>query len=183
MKKIILLSILFSCMQIFAQVKIAKITKSEKLIAKDDYGRVKEGLIKVKFTLSTGQSLIYEQEVQQNSYDVGNTTWQYLGVNYSKNAFVVSEYCDHYASGNKNYTFHFFEFRYDSYSKKYKIEKILSGPGMPYLDRFEVQEGWEFGGLEYDHVSMNKDGLEWMVTTQNKTNGERYVTVFEMGGD
>lgn len=185
MKNLFFIAILFLSLELFAQVKIAKITKSEKLIAKDDYGRIKEGLIKVKFTLNTGQSFIYEQEVQQNSYDMGNTTWQYLGVNFSKNAFIVSEFCDHYAAGRKFYRIHFFEFRFNSYSKKYELKEIFSGDqtGMPYLGMFLLEEGWEFGGLDGDGVSMLKDGLWWVVTTGKKTNGERYLQVYEEGGD
>jgi hypothetical protein len=185
MKKLLFIAMLVSYSAFHAQVKIAKIIKSEKVIPKDEYGRVKEGLIKMKFTLSSGQSVVYEQEVQQNSYDVGNRTWQYLGVNDSKNAFVVSEYCDHYAAGTKHYEIHFFEFRYNSYSKKYELNEIFSGnqTGMPYLGRFVVEEGWSFGGLNYDHVTMYKNNDEWMVTTDKKTNGERYLTAFEMGGD
>ncbi len=185
MKKLLFIAMLVSNYAFHAQVKIAKITKSEKVIPKDEYGRVKDGLIKMKFTLSNGQSVVYEQEVQQNSYDMGNRTWQYLGVNYSKNAFVVSEYCDLYAAGRKHYSIHFFEFRYNSYSKKYELKEIFSGDqtGMPYLGMFVVEEGWTSGGLDGDGVTMFKDGLEWVVTTGKKTNGDTYLEAYEIGGD
>ena len=180
MKKLLIIAILVSNYAFHAQVKIAKITKSEKVIPKDEYGRVKEGLIKMKFTLSSGQSVVYEQEVQQNSYDMGNRTWQYLGVNYSKDAFVVSEYCDHYAAGRKHYSIHFFEFRYNSYSKKYELNEIFSGDetGMPYLGMFLLEDGWTLGELEGDFVTMFKNDNKWVVTTGKKTNGERYLTAY-----
>ena len=181
MKKLLFFAVLFSSLGVFTQVKVAKITKIENLVAKDEYGKVKENFLKLKITLGSGQTEIYEKKLIVNEYE-GTETWKYLGLNYSKNAFVLLKYWDNGGYDN-HYEIRFYEYRYHSKTKKYKLDELEFGPDMPFFGTFRLGDGWTFGGLEHDYVTMYKDGYEWVVYTDLKTNGVRYVTTAERGGD
>jgi hypothetical protein len=182
MKNLLFIAILFSCIELFAQVKVARITKVEKLVAKDEYGKVKENFLKLKFTLSNGKTEIFEKNLVVNDWSLqGTETWTYLGLNYQEDAFVMTSYWDNGGPDN-HYKVYFYEYRYDSKTKKYKLQKLEDGPDMPILG-FRLDEGWTFGGLEYKYVTMFKDGYEWVIYTDVKSNGVRFINLSERGGD
>ena len=183
MKYLFLILSLSITVAIHAQVKIAKINKVEQLEAKDEYGKVKDGVLKLKFTLSSGQTEVYEKKLVINDiYAEGTETWQYLGLNFSKNAFVMLKYWDNGGYDN-HYEVCFYEYRFNTKSKKFKLEKLEYGPDMPFSGLFSIDDGWAFGSLSGEFVSMFKDGEEFILFTDKKTNGIRYVNISEPGLD
>lgn len=187
MKKLLIIAILFYNVDLFAQVKVAKITKVENLVAKDEYGNVKQNFLKLKLTLSSGQTEIYERKLLVKEYE-GTETWRYLGLNKSKNAFILLKHWDNGGYDN-HYEVRFYEFRFNAKSKKYKLERLEYGPNEAGVFKesgccFKISDGWEFGSLVDNEVIMIKDGgYEWYIQDDLKTNGIRYLKVFEGGRD
>jgi hypothetical protein len=143
---------------------------------------VKENFLKLKITLGNGKTEIFEKNLVVNDWSLeGTETWTYLGLNYPEDAFVMTSYWDNGGPDN-NYKVYFYEYRYDSKTKKYKLQKLEDGPDMPALG-FRLDQGWSFGGLEHKYVTMFKDGYEWVIYTDVKSNGVRFINLSERGGD